>query len=374
MTVSDSSPGLPLLGVQPDPVDRLILDEASELEGVDAPLAVVGDGTGALAVAAAERFELDTIRTFHDSVTDERASDEAVRASFRSLKAVRFGLEPALFDGVRLVLLRLPKSLAELDEVLRLVAAHAHPDVRVVAGGRIKHMSRGMNETLERSFASVSASLGRQKSRVLHASGPKPELRDAETGYPIVQNSDELGFAIASHGGAFAGPRLDLGTRELLAALRDVPADVLPEHGVGVDLGCGTGVLAVSLARLRPRFEVIASDRSWTAVASARETARLAGVEEQVEVRREDAGSSIESATVDVVLLNPPFHDRHEVVEDMAHPLFQQAARMLKPGGAMLTVFNSGLAHRAALERIVGPSTQIARGAKFTVVLSRRRD
>ncbi|MBF4550875.1 class I SAM-dependent methyltransferase [Pseudoclavibacter sp. VKM Ac-2888] len=358
---------------EPDPVDRLILDEAAELGVVDVPLAVVGDATGALAVAAAERFDLDTVRTFHDAVSEERASDDAVRASFRSLKAVRFGLEPALFDGARLVLLRLPKSLAELDEIARLVAAHAHPEVRIVAGGRIKHMSRGMNETLERSFESVTASLGRQKSRVLHASAPKAELRGAASAYPIVQSSDELGFSIASHGGAFAGPRLDLGTRELLSALRDLPADELPEAGLAVDLGCGTGVLAVALARLRPELEVIASDRSWAAVSSARETVRIAGVEDRVEVRREDAGSSIETGSVDVLLLNPPFHDRHEVVEDMAHPLFEQAARMLRPGASMLTVFNSGLAHRAALERIVGPSTQISRGAKFTVVLSRRR-
>ncbi|GAB3304883.1 class I SAM-dependent methyltransferase [Pseudoclavibacter terrae] len=371
--MADSNLGTAPAGA-PDPVDRLILDEAADLGGVDAPLAVVGDVTGALAVAAAERFDLDTIRTFHDALSEERASDEAVRASFRSLKAVRFGLEPALFDGVRLVLLRLPKSLAELDEIVRLAAAHAHPDVRIVAGGRIKHMSRGMNETLERSFDVVTASLGRQKSRVLHASVPRAELRGAPSVYPVVQSSEELGFAIASHGGAFAGPRLDLGTRELLATLRDLPADALPESGLAVDLGCGTGVLAVSLARLRPRLEVIASDRSWAAAASARETVRLAGVEDRVEVRREDAGSSIETETVDLVLLNPPFHDRHEVVEDMAHPLFEQAARMLKPGGAMLTVFNSGLAHRAALERIVGPSAQVARGAKFTVVLSRRRD
>lgn len=371
--MGDTALGRVVAGAEPDPVDRLILDEAAALGGPSSPLAVVGYATGALAVAAAERFDLDVVRTFHDSVTDERASDEAVRASFRSLQAVRFGLEPALFEGVRLVLLRLPKSLAELDEIVRLVAAHAHPDVRIVAGGRIKHMSRGMNETLERSFSEVSASLGRQKSRVLHASAPRAELLGAESGYPIVQNSDELGFAIASHGGAFAGPRLDLGTRELLAVLQYLPADALPEDGLAVDLGCGTGVLAVAVARLRPQLEVIASDRSWAAAASARETIRLAGVGDRVEVRREDSGSSIETGTVDVVLLNPPFHDRHEVVEDMAHPLFEQAARMLKPDGSMLTVFNSGLAHRAALERIVGQSRQIARGAKFTVVISHKR-
>ena len=48
-------------------------------------------------------------------------------------------------------------------------------------------------------------------------------------------------------------------------------------------------------------------------------------------------------------------------------------ARVLRPGGELWTVWNSHLGYRPQLERIVGPTRQIARGTKFTVTASTRR-
>ena len=52
--------------------------------------------------------------------------------------------------------------------------------------------------------------------------------------------------------------------------------------------------------------------------------------------------------------------------------MFVEAARVLKPGGVMLTVFNSHLPHRRALERVIGQTVQLGRNAKFTVTRSVR--
>jgi len=52
--------------------------------------------------------------------------------------------------------------------------------------------------------------------------------------------------------------------------------------------------------------------------------------------------------------------------------LFREAARTLRPGGIMLTVFNSHLQHRRALQRLAGPTEQLGRNPKFTVTRSVR--
>jgi 16S rRNA (guanine1207-N2)-methyltransferase len=52
--------------------------------------------------------------------------------------------------------------------------------------------------------------------------------------------------------------------------------------------------------------------------------------------------------------------------------MFADAARVLAPGGELWTVWNSHLGYRPALERVVGPTRQIARNTKFTVTASRR--
>jgi 16S rRNA (guanine1207-N2)-methyltransferase len=54
----------------------------------------------------------------------------------------------------------------------------------------------------------------------------------------------------------------------------------------------------------------------------------------------------------------------------VALSLFDEAARVLKPGGELWTVFNSHLKYRAALMRSVGPTRLVGQNPKFTVTVS----
>ena len=130
---------------------------------------------------------------------------------------------------------------------------------------------------------------------------------------------------------------------------------------------------ATSAALRLPSARVTATDRSWAAVSSTRLTVDDAGVGSRVTVTHDDAGSAIADGSADLVLFNPPFHDGAALDEEMSHRMFRSAARKLRPGASLAVVYNSHLRHRAALERIVGPTDQLSRTPKFTVTLSRRR-
>ncbi len=69
----------------------------------------------------------------------------------------------------------------------------------------------------------------------------------------------------------------------------------------------------------------------------------------------------------------PPFHLGASVHAGAATKMFDAAARVLAPGGELWTVYNSHLQYRAALERLIGPTTEIGRNPKFTVTRSVRR-
>ncbi|MDR2295123.1 MAG: methyltransferase [Microbacterium sp.] len=344
------------------PAARLALDEALERDMArggfarNGTVAVIGDG--ALAAAVHGRFAA-SVRVFDEHTPVHTIAPDG---------CARHGLDAELVSGVTLVVGELPRTLAGVDEIAGLVARFADPDVLVVLAAREKDLERGMNDRLRDSFAEVSASRGRDKTRALIASNPRPSPSPA---YPRSELVSGLEFPIAAHGAVFAGTRLDIGTRALLDVLpTQLDAAALPAHPTVVDLGCGTGVLGVWTARHLPGAQVIATDRSWSAVSSASRTAELAAVADRVETVHADAGEGIPDGSVDVVLLNPPFHDGRAVIDDMAHPLFRAAARMLRPGGTLLTVYNSHLRHRGALERIVGPTSQVSRTPKFTVTRS----
>ncbi|MCU1437319.1 MAG: SAM-dependent methyltransferase [Naasia sp.] len=346
-----------------DASDRLILDEGADALRATAAgqVVVIGDRHGALTLGVIAGHGALDVRTSQDSLTGERAlSNNAAVTGVTGFRSLALGEE--LLSGARVVLMQLPKSLGELDEVAETIARHADPSVAVFAGGRVKHLSHAMNDVLGRHFGDVRASLGRQKSRVLLARQPQP----SPPTWPRRAFVDELGIWVVAHGAVFAGPKLDVGTRELLRFLDEMK----PDARTAVDLGCGTGILAAMLARRRPGLEVLATDTSAAAVASARETAAANGV--ALIVRRDDGLAQQADASADLVLLNPPFHTGTTVHTGVAHRLFQEAARALAPGGELWTVYNSSLAYRPMLARMVGKTRQVARTPKFTVTVSRR--
>jgi 16S rRNA (guanine1207-N2)-methyltransferase len=350
-----------------DATDALLIDVACEVLRHAAPgeVVVVGDRYGALTLAALHEGAAG-IRTFQDELSGERALD-ANAAFFERADAVAHApLDASLFRGARVVLMQLPRSLDALAEIAELIARHAEPGVIVFAGGRVKHMTRAMNDVLGRYFGSVSATLAQQKSRVLIARDPKPLT--GEPAWPATEFHADLDLTVCAHGAAFAGTKIDIGTRFLLEFL-----DAVPDVPDALDLGCGTGVLATMVARARPTMRVTATDQSAAAVASARETARVNAMADRVTVVRDDGLSNQLDASSSLILLNPPFHVGATVHAGIAQKLFDDAARVLKPRGQLWTVWNSHLGYRSALERAVGPTRQLGRNSKFTVTVSTKR-
>ena len=355
-----------------DASDRLILDEAADALAAAGPgdVVVIGDRYGALTLGAAGLHGATRIRVQQDALTGERAlarnADRTQLAgSFESM-----ALDASLVEGATVVLMQLPRTLAALEQAAALIARHAHPSVVVFAGGRIKHLSISMNDVLTKHFSELRVSLARQKSRVLVASAPIGSTAD-DVGPEAVRSEfhDDLQLWVAAQGAAFAGTKLDIGTRFLLSFIPQMQA----HPSVAIDLGCGTGVLAAEIARARPDARVIASDQSSSAVASARETMRLNGLESRVDVVRDDALRSQPDASVGLILCNPPFHVGAAVHADAALGLFRDASRVLRSGGELWTVFNSSLSHATTLRKIVGPTEVVGQNTKFTVTRSTKR-
>jgi 16S rRNA (guanine1207-N2)-methyltransferase len=344
-----------------DATDRLLLDQAAPLisarpDGV----AVVDDSYGALTLGAVALHGARDVRVHQDLLVGElalarNAERTGLTGCYRSLP-----LDPALTAGATTVLVKAPKALDALREIAEVVAAAADPGVTLLVGGRVKHMTHAMNDVLRDSFTDVSATLARQKSRILVARGPKP----AAPSFPRCRPHGEL--TVCAHGGAFAGAKIDPGTKALLAHL----GAMAPDAETALDLGCGTGVLAAALARARPRLAVLATDQSAAAVASATATITANGLADRVEVRRDDAAQTVPAASVDLVVCNPPFHLGTAVVSAAADRLFAAAGRVLRPGGELWCVYNGSLPHRPALRRLVGPTRTVGRGSRFVVTVS----
>lgn len=380
-----------------DPVDRLLLELLSQeteiRERASGPVAVVFESTGVLTATVLGsspdvRLHQDSLAGSHpvETVLQRLATDRPELTRPR-----RLPLDRELFDGVRLVILRLPRPLEALEEVAWQAARWGADDVVLVGAERERHLNRSMNAELERHFTQVRASRGAHRSRALIATEPRhragsaqarlsapPRLpRRGEAALELPTVGERIPVHLRAHGGTFGAARLDPGTRLLLQTVLDDPRRRTWLQGLDsvVDLGCGNGTVSAALALATgadgPRIH--ASDDSASAVRSTGHTLRANQVADRVQVVQDDGLGSLPDDCVDLVVLNPPFHRGTEVTTDLAHWLFEESARVLRPEGRLWCVWNSHLRYRPVLTRLLGPTEQLTRDRTFTVTESRRR-
>jgi release factor glutamine methyltransferase len=139
-------------------------------------------------------------------------------------------------------------------------------------------------------------------------------------------------------------PKL-LRTGEFMA--RQLDKGLIPENAKVLDLGCGSGIGAVTAAKWTEH--VVAADINPHAVRCTRINALLNHVEERIEAKESDLFSALEKKRFDVVLFNPPFY-RGEAKEPLDHAwkatdtlerFAEQLPDHLEEGGCALVVFSS---------------------------------
>lgn len=107
----------------------------------------------------------------------------------------------------------------------------------------------------------------------------------------------DLAFTFQTDRGVFSHGHLDSGTAFLL---QHAPAP--PETGTFVDIGCGAGPIALTLALRSPSAQVIAVDPN----ARARELTKQNALDNAVAITTLHPDDVAEEMTVDLIWSNPP--------------------------------------------------------------------
>lgn len=347
-----------------DAADEYLLNYVAE-HGLtlQSKVLVLNDSFGALAASLAQ----------HATVTSSTDSYLAAHGLQKNL--VRNGMaydavtlvpaSEALIGPFDWVLIRVPKTLALLEEQLIRLQGQLAPGARVVAAAMIKHLPRSAGELLEEYVGPVSASLGVKKARLLFAT-PQPK-KNVTSPYPTRYKLDEPVIELVNHANVFCREGLDIGTRAFLPHL---PKNLGSARVA--DLGCGNGVLAIASALANPQAQYTLVDESYMAVQSAEQNWRTALGDRDVVLRADDGLAGQEPDSLDVVLCNPPFHQQQVVGDFLAWRMFQQARAALIPGGALYVVGNRHLGYHTKLARLFRGVEQVAATPKFVILKARK--
>lgn len=344
-----------------DSADEYLLKQFhDEGEGSGKSILVVNDAFGTLATA------LHHLRptTWNDSHLSRLALEYNLALNDLGMENITFvpgdRTPPGSFD---LVLLKIPKSLAYLEDVLLRLRHCLRPGSTVTAGGMIKHTPARVYKLMEEIVGPVRTSLGWKKARLATATFD-PGLEHPERLADCEIVLDDFGWTLASRANVFSRDHLDLGTRLLLEHL---PTSDLPLRIA--DLGCGNGVLALALARKCPTASILGVDESHQAVASSRENIQRTDLAERdIIFSVADGLADCEAGSLDLVVCNPPFHMGRATGDLIAWRMFEQARRSLREAGELRIVGNRHLGYHLKLKRLFGNCEILGSNRKFVVL------
>ncbi|MFV3380118.1 methyltransferase [Pseudomonas sp. NY15354] len=347
-----------------DAADQYLLEHlASQAPAADCRVLVLNDSFGALAASLAGQLP---VVSSGDSHLGRVALEKNLARNGKPFDSVPFVPASETWQGTfDRVLVRVPKTLALLEEQLIRLQGHLAPGAEVIAGAMIKHLPRAAGDLMEKYIGPVQASLAQKKARLLTATFA--ERPSAQSPYPTRYRLEAPALELINHANVFCREGLDIGTRAFLPHL---PRN-LGQARVA-DLGCGNGVLAIASALANPEAHYTLVDESYMAVQSARENWQAALGERDVDIRAADGLAGQEKQSLDVVLCNPPFHQQQVVGDFLAWRMFQQAREALVVGGALYIVGNRHLGYHSKLGRLFRGVEQVAATPKFVILKARK--
>ncbi len=338
--------------------DEYLLQQLDETE-IRGPVLILNDTFGALSCALAEHSPY----SIGDSYLSELGTRENLRHNGIAESSVTFLDSTADYpQAPGVVLIKVPKTLALLEQQLRALRKVVTAQTRIIAGAKARDIHTSTLELFEKVLGPTTTTLAWKKARLINCSFSHPQLADAPQ--TLSWKLEDTGWTIHNHANVFSRTGLDIGARFFMQHL--------PENldGEIVDLGCGNGVIGLSLLAKNPQANVVFVDESPMAVDSSRlnvET-NLPEAFERCEFMINNALSGVEPFRFNAVFCNPPFHQKHALTDNIAWEMFHHARRCLKINGELYIVANRHLDYFHKLKKIFGNCATIATNNKFVIL------
>lgn len=338
--------------------DEYLLQQLDETE-IRGPVLILNDTFGALSCALAEHSPY----SIGDSYLSELGTRENLRHNGIAESSVTFLDSTADYpQAPGVVLIKVPKTLALLEQQLRALRKVVTAQTRIIAGAKARDIHTSTLELFEKVLGPTTTTLAWKKARLINCTFSHPQLADAPQ--TLNWKLEDTGWTIHNHANVFSRTGLDIGARFFMQHL--------PENldGEIVDLGCGNGVIGLSLLAKNPQANVVFVDESPMAVDSSHlnvET-NLPEAFERCEFMINNALSGVEPFRFNAVFCNPPFHQKHALTDNIAWEMFHHARRCLKINGELYIVANRHLDYFHKLKKIFGNCATIATNNKFVIL------
>jgi len=246
-----------------------------------------------------------------------------------------------------------PEAQFQLQNLLSLMPVGS--DIFVVGENRSGVRSA---ETLLAPWAAIEKIDSARRCGLYHGRLEQQPAFNAES---FANHYQYDGLTIHTLPGVFSRDGLDAGSALLLSTLTP------HTKGKVLDVGCGAGVLSVTLARHSPKVRLWLTDVNAAALAASQAT--LAANDVEGEVIASNVFSDV-TGRFDMIISNPPFHEGLQTSLDAATALIRGAVKHLNTGGELRIVANAFLPYPQVLDETFGNHEVLAQTGRFRVYRS----
>ena len=171
---------------------------------------------------------------------------------------------------------------------------------------------------------------------------------------------EDMQYELYSASGVFSKDKLDRGSRLLIENAR------IQEGWSVLDMGCGIGVVGISVKMLHPSTEVVMVDVNERAVEISQKNVHLHKLD--IETKKSDIYSTV-NRKFDTILVNPP----QTAGKDVCFAIIEGAKERLKPGGCLQLVARhkkGGRSLEEKMQEVFGKVEYAAKGGGYRIYIS----
>lgn len=269
-----------------------------------------------------------------------------------------------------IVLLKVPKQLDALKALLSSILPFINEQTIFVGAGKAKDIHSSTLNVFASCFTEVTTSLATKKSRLIFAKTPKAPAHKEYAAQTSQFLLEHLQAEITNLPHVFSGKQLDIGARAIIPHLPHTE-----EKARIVDLGCGNGVLGLTLLQQCPNAEIYFVDESFSAVETARINVQRLFPDDvhRCHFATNNCLDGFSVSEFDWVICNPPFHQQSAITDHIAWQMFVDARKTLNQTGKLLVVGNTHLGYQHKLKRLFSKVIKLEQTKKFMILLGEQK-
>ena len=356
-----------------DAADEYIINYINDNQLIDSQknILIINDGFGAISSNLTEH----NVFCINDSFISQKAIEYNLNQNhLPNNNMTLLSSIDKLPNDIDLILYKIPKTKSLLIEQLNQISQKYDSKTVFIATDKAKEIHSSTLKLFEKHLGQTKTSLAVKKARLVFSDIENKNSQHIKTQLTTwhldsSENKDSS-FVISNLANVYSRDKLDIGARAFILNLPNVNSGISM-----IDLGCGNGVIGLSMLDKQPDINVTFIDESYMAIESARENIKVNFPKHYSKCKFElnDCLSGIEGGSVDLILCNPPFHQQTATTDHIAWQMFKDSHRVLKKGGELRIIGNRQLAYHIKLQRIFGNETLIASNDKFVTTSAIKR-